>query len=130
MNRIRAALFAAEVALPLLAGTAASRAGGSSPCSFGRGAPIPETSTLFEQFKCYQGSGRHVSVVGSGSFEAGTVSGGVCITSVTHDRVQIAACGSFAGDGAMILPYTSIAYLIDDPRNEFVNIYLSALFHQ
>ena len=66
----------------------------------------------------------------TGSNCAPRTSGGVCITSVTHDRVQVAACGSFAGDGAMILPYTSIAYLIDDPRNEFVNIYLSALFHQ
>lgn len=95
----------------------------------GRGSPIPESSSWFEQFKCYQGSGRHVSVVGSGGFEAGTVSGGICISSVTHDRVQAVACGSFAGEGAMIVPYTSIGYVIDDPQREAVDIYPSALLH-
>ncbi len=130
MSRVRAMLCVAGITLPLLAASPAVPPGESSPCTFGRGAPIPESSAWFDQFKCYQASGRHVSVVGSGSFEAGTVSGGVCIAGVAHDRVQVAACGSFAGDGAMILPYSAIGYLIDDPRSEVVNIYLSALFHR
>lgn len=58
------------------------------------------------------------------------MSGGVCIGGLARDPVHVGACGSFAGDGAMILPYSSIGYLIDDPRSEVVNIDLSALFHQ
>jgi hypothetical protein len=100
------------------------------PCQFGRGAAIADPSTWYEQFKCYQSSGRHVSIPGSGNFEAGTVSGGLCLQAVTRDRVQIAACGSFNGDAAMTLPYTAIAYVIDDPRTDFVNVYVSALFRR
>ncbi len=98
-------------------------------CKFSRGNPIGETSTWYDQFKCYHAAGRHVSVVGS-AFDSGTVSGGVCVASVTRDRVQLAPCGAFAGDGAMILPYTAIAYVVDDGRNEVVNIYVAALFHR
>ena len=130
MTRARATLLVVGTTLPLLAASAKVAPRDLSPCTFGRGTPIPESSAWFDQFKCYQGSGRHISIVGSGGFEAGTVSGGVCIAGVAHDRVQVAACGSFAGDGAMILPYSSIGYLIDDPRSEVVNIYLSALFHR
>ncbi len=68
--------------------------------------------------------------MGSGSLEADTVSGGVCVAGVARNRVQVAACGSFACDSAMILPYSAIGYLIDDPRSAVVNIYLSALFHR
>ncbi|MDZ4864703.1 MAG: hypothetical protein SGJ01_14830 [Gemmatimonadota bacterium] len=130
MKPVRAALVVLGIALPLLAASPADPAGGSAPCSFGRGSPIPESSAWLDQFKCYQASGRHVSVVGSGSFDAGTVSGGICIAGVAHDRAQVAACGSFAGDGAMILPYSAIGYVIDDSRSEVVNIYLSPLFHR
>lgn len=56
--------------------------------------------------------------------------GGVCIGGLARDRVQVGAGGSSAGDGAMTLPYSSIGYLIDDPRSEVINIDLSALFHQ
>lgn len=100
-----------------------------SPCNFGRGKPLPDQSTWADQFRCYQTSGRRVSVPGS-AFDAGTVSGGVCILSVTADRLQIAACGSFAGDAAMILPYSTIAYVVDDPRTEHVALYVSALFRR
>lgn len=112
---------------PRLAARAADVAG---PCQFGRGAPIPDASSWYEQFKCYQSSGRHVTIPGSGAFEAGAVSGGLCLIAVTHDRVQIAACGSFGGDGALILPYSAIAYVVDDPRADPVNIYVAALFRR
>ena len=129
MRRIVLALLAAGIATPLLGARPTPRGELASPCTFGRGNPIPENSGWQSQFKCYQSSGRHVTVVGSGSFEAGTVSGGLCVISATPDRAQIAACGSFGGDAAMIVPYTSIGYLIDDPRSEVVNVYLTALFH-
>jgi hypothetical protein len=101
-----------------------------APCTFGRGNPIAATSGFADQFRCYQGSGRHVSLVGNGTFEEGVVSGGVCVVGVAPDRVQLAPCGSFSGDGALTLPYPAIAYLVDDPRGEAVNIYLAALFHR
>lgn len=101
----------------------------AADCKFSRGNPIGETSSWYDQFKCYQGAGRHVSVVGS-PFDAGSVSGGVCVASVARDRVQLAPCGSFAGDGAMILPYSAIAYVVDDGRSDVVNIYVTALFHR
>jgi hypothetical protein len=122
------------VCLPclLLAATGPRRpeAPTAAPCAFGRGNPIPGASAWVDQFKCYQASGRRVSIVGSGTFEAGTVSGGVCITGVAPDRFQVAPCGSFAGDSAMIAPYTAIAYVVDDPRNEAASIYLASFFRR
>ena len=44
------------------------------------------------------------------------------------DRLQVAPCGSFSGDGAMTLAYTAIAYVTDDPKSNPVNIHLAALF--
>jgi hypothetical protein len=44
--------------------------------------------------------------------------------------VQIAPCGSFSGDAALTLSFSAIAYVIDDPRAEPANIYVSALFHR
>ena len=110
--------------------TGGDRNSALSSCTVGRGAPIPESSTDLDQRKCGQASGRHVGVLGIDGFKADTVSGGVCIGGPAHDRVHVGACGSFAGDSAMTPPYSSIGYLIDDPRSEVVNIYLSALFHQ
>lgn len=99
----------------------------SAACSYGRGQPLPEQASWAEQFRCYKSSGRHVSVPGS-AFDAGTVSGGVCVLSVTPDRVQLAPCGSFSGDAAMILPYDALAYVVDDPRSDDVKLYVTALF--
>ncbi len=113
----------------LLVSTSHNRASApTAPCAFGRGNPIQASSTWADQFKCYQSSGRQVSIVGNGTFEAGTVSGGVCVTGVAVDRFQVAACGSFAGDSAMTLSYSAIAYVVDDPRNQAASIYLAALF--
>ena len=129
---IRISIVAATLAL-LGAGSAAAPAAGGPPvaeCRFTRGNPIPEQSSWFDQFKCYQTSGRHVSVVGSGNFEAGTVSGGVCLISVARDRVQVGACGSFGGEGTLVIPYSALAYVGDDDRTEFVTIYVQALFHR
>ncbi len=102
----------------------------ADPCRFGRGSPVPESSSWYDQFKCYQSSGRHVSIVGSGTYESGTVSGGICIIGVTRDRVQFAPCGSFSGEWALVLPYDAIAYVVDDARAENVNIYVAALFRR
>ena len=129
---MRTPLALSAIALLWLAPTpraTAPSAHAAGPCQFGRGAPIPDASSWYEQFKCYQSSGRHVTIPGSGAFEGGTVSGGLCLVAVTHDRVQIAACGSFSGDGALTLPYSAIAYLVDDPRADPVNIFVTALFH-
>ena len=108
--------------------THAAPAAQPTPCTFSRGTPIQPTSTWADQFRCYQSAGRHVSIVGNGTFEAGTVSGGVCVIGVASDRVQVAACGSFAGDSAMVLPYSAMAYVIDDPRSDAAGVYLAALF--
>jgi hypothetical protein len=83
-----------------------------------------------DQFKSYQSSGRRVSIVGSGAFEAGTVSGVVCLLGVATDRIQVAPCGSFSGDGAMTLAYTAIAYTVDDPKTEAVSIYVAGLLRR
>ncbi len=101
----------------------------AAPCTYGRGNPIAGASSWADQFKCYQSSGRHVSVVGQRAFEDGNVSGGVCVVGVAPDRVQLAACGSFGGDSALVLPYQAIAYVVDDPRSGPVSIYVAALFH-
>lgn len=114
---------------PPLAG-ASSAPGNLADCRFGKGNPIPESSTWFDQFKCYQTSGRHLNVVGSGAFEAGNLSGGVCVLGVAHDRVQVGACGSFGGDGTLIIPFSALAYVGDDARAENVNIFVQALFHR
>ena len=104
--------------------------GAPAPCQFGKENPIQAQSTWYDQFACYQSSGRHVSVPGSGAFEAGTVSGGLCLIGVAHDRIQIAPCGSFSGTSALTIAYSAIAYVIDDPSSEPANIYVSALFHR
>jgi hypothetical protein len=130
MNAFAVVSLAAALAAPLVALHPRPVAEGTSPCAFARGNPIPASSGWVDQFKCYQSTGRHVTIVGSGSFEEGTVSGGVCITGVATDRIQVAPCGSFSGDGAMTLAYTAIAYVIDDPKATPVNIYVAALFHR
>jgi hypothetical protein len=128
MRALAIILLAAALAVPLLALHPLPDNPGTSPCTFSRGNPIAATSGWVDQFKCYQSTGRHVSIVGSGVFEAGTVSGGVCIAGVATDRLQVAPCGPFAGDAAMTLAYTAIAYIIDDPKSDPVNIYVAALF--
>jgi len=121
------ALVGAALLLPRSPAPPATQA---TPCTFGRANPIPAASTLADQFKCYQTSRRHVTLVGSRTFEEGRVSGGICVLGVAPDRVQLAACGSFAGDSALTLPYPAIAYVVDDPRAGAVGIYLTALFHR
>lgn len=100
----------------------------TSPCAYSRGNPIPAGSSWADQFKCYQSTGRHVTIVGSGAFDAGTVSGGICVVGVANDRVQVAPCGPLSGDAAATLGYTAIAYVVDDPKGDAVNIYVTALF--
>jgi hypothetical protein len=128
MKALAVIILTSTLAVPLLGLHPHSVTPGMSPCTFSRGTSIPASSSLVDQFKCYRSSGRHISIVGSGAFEAGTVSGGVCLVGVAPDRIQVAPCGPFSGDGAMTLPYTAIAYVVDDPKSDPVNIYVAALF--
>ena len=94
------------------------------PCSYGRNQVIPESSSLSEQLRCYQSSGRKVSVAGT-TFEDGRSSGGFCIRAVATDRFQVSGCASFGTDAALTIPFASVSYIGDDPRNEYVMIYLN-----
>jgi hypothetical protein len=122
--------LAALLSLALLAPQPGIPITNASPCTFSRSNPIAAGSGWADQFKCYQASGRHVTIVGSRAFEAGTVSGGVCVVGVGADRVQVAACGSFAGDSSMVVSYPAIAYVVDDPRSESASVYVEALFRR
>lgn len=93
-------------------------------CTYGASTPIPQTSTWSEQFRCYQNGGRRVSVAGT-QFAEGAVSGGFCIKGVANDRLQVAKCNSFGQDVAVTIPFTNIAYLTDNPDQEYVVIYLN-----
>ncbi len=129
MLRYLALVAASALGLPSPSGAPAAP-DDASDCRFSKANPIAESSTWFDQFKCYQSGGRHLNVVGSGAFEAGNLSGGVCVLGVAHDRVQVGACGSFGGDATLIIPFTALAYVGDDARGENVNIFLQALFHR
>ena len=58
------------------------------------------------------------------SFEEGNVSGGFCIKSLAQDHMQVSSCAPFGTDAALTISFTSIFYLGDDSRGEFVPIYL------
>lgn len=92
-------------------------------CSFGRARTISESSSLADQLRCYQSAGRHVSVPGT-TYEGGTVSDGNCIRAVATDRVQISGCASFSAESAITIPFSSIAFITDAPRDPYVTIFL------
>ena len=115
----------------LLLGAAlgASPRAGSAPCRFDRGNPIADQSGWYDQFKCYQTGGRHVSVLGSRSFDANTVGDGLCVIGVGRDRMQIARCGGFGDDGTIVIAFSAISYVTDDPHAEWAGIAVLGLTH-
>jgi hypothetical protein len=130
MKAFTALTFAAALTASLGALRPYRTAPETSPCAYSRGNPIPAGSSWADQFRCYQSSGRHVTIVGGGAFDAGTVSGGICVVGVANDRVQVAPCSSLSGEAAMTLGYPAIAYVIDDPKADAVSIYLAALLRR
>ena len=90
-------------------------------CNFGRGQAISDASNWPDQFRCYRDDTRKVSVPGT-AFEGSATSGGACVIGVGHDRVQIGACNAAASDVGLTVPYSSIIYVIDDPRREWADI--------
>ena len=91
-------------------------------CSFNKDHPIPETSSLADQFKCYQQSGRHVRVDGQpgmddqGSFL--TRPEPTCVRAVAVDRVQLGPCRAIMNSGSFIIPFASIRFVSDDPNSD------------
>lgn len=96
-----------------------------TPCAFGAENAISGSSTLADQLRCYQTSGRRVSIAGT-SFTEGGISGGYCVKGVASDRVQVGRCSSFGSDAAITIPFTSIAFVTDNPDAEYVSITLVA----
>jgi hypothetical protein len=93
-------------------------------CAYGATTPISQGSTFADQLRCYQTSGRRISVAGT-SYTEGVVSNGYCVKGVGTDRVQVGRCTSAGSDPAITIPFTNIAYLTDNPDQEYVVLYLN-----
>jgi len=93
-------------------------------CAYGATTPISSSSTLADQLRCYQSAGRRIVVAGT-SYTEGLVANGYCVKGVATDRVQIGRCTAAGSDPAIIIPFTNVAYLTDNPDQEFVTLYLN-----
>ena len=114
----------AVAALLVLAPTRAT-AQVAQGCSFGKDTPLPATSTLADQFRCYQESGRHVVLDDAPAPESTGIINRpepTCVRSVAEDRVQLGPCTGVLNTATMIIPFATIRYLFDDPRAEAVRI--------
>jgi hypothetical protein len=90
------------------------------PCS-----DLSLSSTMAEQFVCYKDAGRKVSLPGTG-FNNGGLNGPACIVGVGADRLQLGTCGpSTIGRTTMMVPFSSIRAVEDDPSKAYVTIVLN-----
>ena len=89
-------------------------------CEFGRDRAIPDGSVFADQFRCYKGAGRKVSIPGT-SLADGGLNGPGCIVGVAMDRVQIANCQGFT-DKSVTIPFQSIQILVDEATKDFVTV--------
>ncbi|MFI5235996.1 MAG: hypothetical protein ACHQXA_09815 [Gemmatimonadales bacterium] len=107
-------------ALVLAAGPAAPAAPG--PCTYSRRHTIDSSSSWADQFRCYKAAGRHITFPGT-SYQTNSLVGALCIQVVTEDRVQLVACDTTSGDTAIVLSYSAILYVVDDPNVDDVAVY-------
>lgn len=91
-------------------------------CEFTRSEPIPTSSTLEEQFKCYKDARRKVSVPGT-TLTYGGVNGAGCIVSIAADRVQIATCTGFT-EKSITIPFASIRLVVEEEGKDYVTVTL------
>jgi len=89
-------------------------------CEYTKRHPMPEGSTLEDQFKCYKEAGRRVSIPGTG-LAYGSVNGAGCIVSIAADRVQVASCNSFT-DRAITIPFASIRFVFEEETKDYVTV--------
>jgi hypothetical protein len=117
-----------SVTLPLLL-VLALGAGASTPleaqgeiprCEYSKAHPVPEGSTLEDQFRCYKSAGRKVSLPGT-RLAHGSANGAGCIISIAADRVQIASCNGFT-DRAITIPFASIRAILEERGKDYVTL--------
>lgn len=111
------------ITLPLALALAFAPAA-TPPC-----ADLPPSSTIADQFACYKEAGRKVTFAGSGFVDG--FDGPGCVVGVWADRLQVSNCSrsSFDRKTVMVL-YSSIRSIQDDPDAEFVTIRLTPQYSQ